>query len=172
MLLVCGLAVANLRKGATGLSWLAVRANEQAAAAAGVNVRGAKLSGFALSAMLAGLGGCLLAYQRLALSADSFSVFSSLSLVALTYLAGIAAMSGSLTAGLLAPVGLLAIVMGQDVGNPSEYQFAISGLLLVVMAVIYPDGITGFIRSTWHRLTRRSHSGGNVAERADEPVAA
>jgi ABC-type branched-subunit amino acid transport system permease subunit len=81
-------------------------------------------------------------------------------------------MSGSLTAGLLAPVGLLAIVMGQDVGNPSEYQFAISGLLLVVMAVIYPDGITGFIRSTWHRLTRRSHSGGNVAERADEPVAA
>ena len=33
--------------------------------------------------------------------------------------------------------------MGQDVGNPSEYQFAISGLLLVVMAVLYPDGITG-----------------------------
>ncbi len=172
VLLVCGLAVANLRKGATGLSWLAVRANEQAAAAAGVNVRGAKLSGFALSAMLAGLGGCLLAYQRLALSADSFSVFSSLSLVALTYLAGIAAMSGSLTAGLLAPVGLLAIVMGQDVGNPSEYQFAISGLLLVVMAVIYPDGITGFIRSTWHRLTRRGHSSEKLVERADEPVTA
>ena len=57
-----------------------MRANEQAAAAAGVNVRGAKLSGFALSAMLAGLGGCLLAYQRLTLSADSFGVFSSLSL--------------------------------------------------------------------------------------------
>lgn len=157
VLAISALAIANLRRGTTGLSWLAVRANEQAAAAAGVNVRGAKLSSFALSAMLAGLGGCLLAYQRQTLSADSFGVFSSLSLVALTYLAGIAAMSGSLVAGLLAPVGLLAIATGQDVGNPSEYQFAISGLMLVVVAVLYPDGVTGFIRSVWHRITRGRH---------------
>lgn len=152
----CALLVANLRRSSTGLSWLAVRANEQAAAAAGVDVRAAKLSGFALSAMLAGTGGCLLAYQRLTLSAESFGVFSSLSLVALTYLAGIAAMSGSLTAGVLAPVGLLAIATGGDVGNPSEYQFAVSGLLLVVMAVLYPDGITGFVRAGWHRVARSS----------------
>jgi len=149
----CGLAVANLRRGTTGLSWLAVRANEQAAAAAGVNVAGAKLSSFAISALLAGLGGCLLAYQRLTLSADSFGVFNSLSLLALTYLAGIAAMSGGITAGLMAPVGVLAIAMGQDVGKPSPYQFAISGLLLVVVAVAYPNGITGFVRSLWHRVT-------------------
>jgi branched-chain amino acid transport system permease protein len=137
-----------------------------------VNVRGAKLSGFALSAMLAGLGGCLLAYQRLTLSADSFGVFSSLSLVALTYLAGIAAMSGSFTAGMLAPVGLLAIMMGQDVGNPSEYQFAISGLLLVVTAVIYPDGITGFIRSVWNRLAGRGRGDADSAEGQREASAA
>jgi ABC-type branched-subunit amino acid transport system permease subunit len=153
VLAACALAVANLRRSRTGLSWLAVRSNEQAAASAGVDVRAAKLSGFALSAMLAGIGGCLLAYQRLTLSAESFGVFSSLSLVALTYLAGIAAMSGSLTAGILAPVGLLAIATGGDVGNPSEYQFAVSGLLLVVTAVLYPDGITGFVRAGWHRIT-------------------
>ncbi len=164
VLAVCAIAIANLRRGSTGLSWLAVRANEQAAAAAGVNVRGAKLSGFALSAMLAGLGGCLLAYQRLTLSAESFGVFSSLSLVALTYLAGIAAMSGSLTAGLFAPVGLLAIAMGQDVGNPSEYQFAISGLLLIVMAVLYPDGVTGFIRAIYRRLRRPAEPPGKQSD--------
>lgn len=155
----CALVVANLRRSPTGLAWLAVRANEQAAAGAGVDVRMAKLSGFALSAVLAGFGGCLLAYQRLTLSADSFGVFSSLSLVALTYLAGIAAMSGSLTAGILAPVGLFAIATGGDVGNPSEYQFALSGLLLVAMAVLYPNGITGFVRASWHRVARRSDSG-------------
>ena len=166
VLAACGLAVANLRRGSTGLSWLAVRANEQAAAAAGVNVAGAKLSSFALSALLAGLGGCLLAYQRLTLSADSFSVFNSLSLLALTYLAGIAAMSGGITAGLLAPVGVLAIAMGQDVGKPSPYQFAISGLLLVVMAVAYPDGITGFVRHGWHRLRR-----GRGADAGERPPA-
>jgi branched-chain amino acid transport system permease protein len=177
VLALAAVGVANLRRGATGLRWLAVRANEQAAAAAGVNVAAAKLSAFAISAFLAGLGGTLLAYQRLTLSADSFGVFNSLSLLALTYLAGIAALSGGLTAGALAPVGLLAIALGQDVGKPSPYQFAISGLLLVVMAVVYPDGFTGAARSLWHRVTRRpSVAGGEpggVAKdvRGVEPVA-
>ena len=154
VLALAAVAVANLRRGTTGLQWLAVRANEQAAAAAGINVAAAKLSSFAISAFLAGLGGTLLAYQRLTLSADSFGVFNSLSLLALTYLAGIAALSGGITAGALAPVGVLAVAMGQDVGRPSPYQFAVSGLLLVVMAVVYPDGFTGAVRSLWRRLTR------------------
>jgi ABC-type branched-subunit amino acid transport system permease subunit len=172
VLAVVGLLVANVRRGRTGLAWLAVRANEQAAAAAGIDVRMAKLSSFAISAMIAGLGGCLLAYQRQTLSADSFTVFSSLSLLALTYLAGIAVMSGSLTAGLLAPVGLFAIAMGQDVGNPSPNQFAVSGLLLVVMAVVYPDGITGFVRSTWHRLWQRTGRTRTGQARRDSAAAA
>jgi ABC-type branched-subunit amino acid transport system permease subunit len=155
VLTLCAVAVANLRRGASGLQWLAVRSNEQAAAAAGIDVRSAKLTAFALSAALAGVAGTLLAYQRLTLSADSFQVFNSLSLLALTYLAGIAALSGSITAGLLAPVGVLAIAMGGDAGRPSPYQFAISGLLLVAMAVLYPDGITGGVRALWHRLSGR-----------------
>ncbi|MFZ4518402.1 MAG: ABC transporter permease [Microthrixaceae bacterium] len=157
---LCALAVANLRRGRTGLQWLAVRANEQAAAGAGIDVRWAKLGAFTVSAGLAGAAGCLLAYQRLTISADSFAVFNSLSLLAITYLAGIAVLSGGLTAGALAPVGVLAVAMGQEVGRPSPYQFVISGLLLVAMAVLYPDGITGGVRALWHRVAdRRSRSG-------------
>ena len=44
VLALAAVAVANLRRGTTGLQWLAVRANEQAAAAAGINVAAAKLS--------------------------------------------------------------------------------------------------------------------------------
>ena len=109
--------------------------------------------------MLAGAGGVLLAYQRLTLSADSFGVFSSLSLLALVYLAGIGVMSGSLVAGVLAPVGILAVLSGQDVGQPSPYQFAVSGLLLVVAAVVYPDGVAGAVRSAWSFVARRRTSG-------------
>ncbi|MFV0318237.1 MAG: ABC transporter permease subunit [Microthrixaceae bacterium] len=156
VLIACALVVANLRRSPTGLAWLAVRSNERAAAGTGVDVRMAKLSAFATSALLAGTGGCLLAYQRLTLSADSFGVFSSLSLVALTFLAGIGALSGSLVAGLLAPVGLFAIATGGDVGDPSEYQFAVSGLLLIAVTVLYPDGITGLVRAAWHRLSQGS----------------
>jgi len=115
----------------------------------------AKLTAFSVSATLAGAAGTLLAYQRTTIGADSFGVFNSLSLLALTFLAGIAVMSGGLVAGLLAPVGLLAIAVGQDVGKPSPYQFAISGILLVLVTVLYPDGITGLVRAAWNRLRPR-----------------
>ena len=49
---------------------------------------------------------------------------------------------------------MLAIAFGQEVGKPSPYQFAISGLLLVVVTVAYPDGLTGLVRAGWHRVRR------------------
>ena len=51
--------VVNLRRSATGRRFLAVRGNERAAAAAGVNVAGTKLLAFGLSAFIAGIGGAL-----------------------------------------------------------------------------------------------------------------
>ena len=60
---------------------------------------------------------------------------------------------------MLAPVGILTVLTGQDVGRPSPYQLAVSGRLLVVAAVVYPDGISGAVRSAWSFLARRSTSG-------------
>lgn len=147
---LAALAVANLRRSATGLRWLAVRANEKAAAAAGINVSAAKLSAFAVSSFLAGLGGTLLAYKNQALSTDSFSVFSSLSYLALTYLGGIASISGAVVAGALGQEGLVAQLSSG--GRQSQYQFAISGIALIVVAILAPSGITGVARSGAHRI--------------------
>ena len=58
-LVLAALAVANLRRGRIGRRLLAVRTNERAAAAIGVNVFEAKLYAFTLSAGIAGLGGVL-----------------------------------------------------------------------------------------------------------------
>jgi branched-chain amino acid transport system permease protein len=151
VLALCCVAVANLRRGSTGLWFLAVRSNERAAAAAGIDVRAVKLAAFGLSSFLAGLGGCLVAYQRGNLSASSFAVFESLALLALTYLAGIAGVAGALLAGVFARDGILTLLMGQE---SSRYQFAINGFALIVVAVVYPNGITGAVRALGHRLRR------------------
>ena len=63
---------ANLRRSPTGGRFLAVRANERAAAAAGVNVAATKLLAFGLSAFIAGIGGALLGYYQGILSFESF----------------------------------------------------------------------------------------------------
>jgi len=86
-----GLSVARMRGSATGRMLIAVRSNERAAAAAGIRVAPAKLFAFALSAFIAGLGGGLLGYLQGTVSAPTFATFTSLSLLAIAYVAGIGA---------------------------------------------------------------------------------
>jgi ABC-type branched-subunit amino acid transport system permease subunit len=154
VLAACGLAVANLRRSLTGLRWLAVRSNERAAAAAGIGVSATKLGAFALSSALAGLGGTLLAYELPALSPQQFMVVGALAVLALCYLGGIATVSGALIAGVLASGGILTQLQGGATGNASSYQFAVSGIALVVVVILYPDGLSNAVRRGLARFGR------------------
>jgi ABC-type branched-subunit amino acid transport system permease subunit len=149
VLVITTVLVANLRRGATGLHWLGVRANERAAASAGTDVTRTKLTAFAVSSFIAGIGGALYAYGHPNLSADSFRVFSSLALIALVYLGGIASIAGALIAGVMQDGGILSA--GQ---TGSQVQFAISGLALIAVAILYPNGISGALYSARDRLRR------------------
>ena len=155
VLTVSCLMVANLRRNRTGLRWLAVRSNERAAAAAGINVARSKIGAFAVSSCIAGLAGVLLAYSTSTLSTNSFMVIGALVALALTYLGGIASIGGALIAGLLAQAGLFTLLAnGGTDGKAGTYVFAISGLGLIVMAIFAPDGITGAVRQGAQHLQR------------------
>ncbi len=148
--------VANLRRNRTGLRWLAVRANERAAAAAGIDVTGAKLGAFAVSSFLAGLAGVLTAYSATTLSPTSFLVVGSLVALALVYLSGVSGLGGALLAGLLTQAGLLTTTVdGGSTGTASDYAFVVSGLGLIVMAILAPEGLTGL----WRRQVSRLRGG-------------
>ncbi len=146
----CGVFVAALRRSPTGLRWLAVRANERAASAAGVDVARAKLAAFAVSSFLVGLAGSLLAYQRQNLSVSSFTVFQSLGYLAVTYIGGVASIAGALLAGALTQGGLVTELTGGDA--TSQYQFALNGVVLIVVAIVYQDGLAGAVERLWQRL--------------------
>ena len=165
VLTLAALAVANLARSATGRALLAVRSNERAAASVGVDVAGAKLLGFAVSAFLAGLGGGLLGYSRGQLSADSFGVVVSLSLLAFAYLGGITSIGGALVAGLLAPLGLGYVILDRTF-SLGEHYLLVSGLLLVATAVLNPGGIASSARTV-----RRALRGRPVAPRTDPTFA-
>jgi ABC-type branched-subunit amino acid transport system permease subunit len=148
----CAVGVARLRRSPRGLRWLAIRANERAAAAAGVDVAREKLVAFAVSSFIAGLGGCLYAYGHPNLSVNSFVVFQSLALLAMTYLGGIASIGGAVIAGVLADSGVLATLAGRE---GSQVGFALSGVALVVFAIAYPDGIAGALYRVRDRVVAR-----------------
>lgn len=147
VLAACCVGVANLRRNGTGLRWLAVRANERAAAAAGIDVARTKLGAFAVSSFLAGLAGVLLAESTTTLSPTSFMVIGALVVLALTYLGGVASIGGALVAGLLTQGGLMTVVTTElSGGNVGEYVFATSGIALILTAIFAPDGLTGVAR--------------------------
>lgn len=147
VLVVCCVAVANLRRNGTGMRWLAVRANERAAAAAGIDVGRTKLSAFATSSFLAGLAGVLMAESTATLSPTSFMVIGALVVLAMTYLGGVASIGGALVAGLLAQAGVITTLSADlSGGEVGQYVFATSGIALILTAIFAPDGLTGLLR--------------------------
>lgn len=149
-----GIWIARLRRTPLGRRMLAVRTDERAATAAGVDVARTKLIGFAISALIAGLGGALLGYQQHVLSAESFGVFVSLEVLALAYIGGITYVSGAVFAGLmLAPNGFGATLFDRWLGL-GRYQLLLSGIGLMVMAVAHPSGIVAACKELAQRLAR------------------
>lgn len=128
--------------GSTGRAFLAVRSNERAAASVGINVAATKLLGFALSAFLAGIGGCLIGYSRGQLSAGSFTVMIGLTLLAMTYVGGITSFAGAFIAGVVGPLGIGYVFLNQTL-ELGEYYDVIAAGSLLLMAVLNPVGVTG-----------------------------
>ena len=151
VVLVAALAlVANLRRGPTGRRMLAVRANERAAAGAGIDLVATKLLAFGVSAFLAGIAGGLLAYQNAGkVEPTTFAVFTSLTALAVAYLGGIASVGGALAAGVLTAGGLGSVVLAK-VLHMGAWEELGAGALLLLTAVLNPEGVAHALRHVGH----------------------
>ncbi|MDZ4827187.1 MAG: branched-chain amino acid ABC transporter permease, partial [Actinomycetota bacterium] len=159
VVLLIALAVANLRRGTVGRRMLAVRANERAAAAAGINVAATKLMAFAISSFIAGIGGTLIAYRFGSVSDASYGLFASLTVLAFAYLGGITTVGGAFTAGAVTAGGVFFYGVQQSsdafAGGRGNLELFIGGIALVVTAIINPEGIAGAVRGIVSRRTAR-----------------
>ena len=144
VVLLCYL-VANLRRSTTGRQMLAMRSNERAAAAAGVNVAGTKVLAFAVSAFVAGVGGGVIAYQSAGVTAGPFAYTESLVFFAFAYLGGISSVSGAVAGGFLVEGGLLFTFLQDKLGVPPEMTLVLGGFGLILAAIQNPEGIAGRI---------------------------
>ena len=78
----------NIIRTRTGRAFISVRDNDLAAELLGINVFGYKLRAFFLSAVYAGIAGCLLAFERNSLSLDAFQLDVSIEMLAMLIIAG------------------------------------------------------------------------------------
>lgn len=141
VLALCALLVTNLRRGTIGRRFLAVRANERAAAAAGINVERTKLLAFAYASALAGVAGCLFAFQQQTISSANWDLFAGLGFLAFAYLGGISSVNGALIGGLLTASGLSAYFFAFHFHGIDKYITMIGGIGLILTAILNPEGI-------------------------------
>ena len=78
MALLAVWVVSNVRRGRSGRRLLAIRTNERAATALGIDVPKAKLFAFSLSSAIAALGGIVLAFRLTSISYTSFTNLTSI----------------------------------------------------------------------------------------------
>jgi branched-chain amino acid transport system permease protein len=141
--ILLGLLVANLRRSGLGQRMLAVRANERAAAAAGINVRNVKLTAFGLSSFIAGVAGAMYAYNFGSVSATRFTAITALSLIAFAYVGGITMVSGAVFAGLISTEALFPHALEKWFGISGNWALLFGGLALLVTLPLNPEGIAG-----------------------------
>ncbi len=155
--------VVAIRRSRLGRRMLAVRSNERAAAAAGVNVARTKLIAFAIAAFIAGIGGTLYGYLVGGVDVTTFSSIDSLLLIAVAYLGGIAAWEGAPIAGAIFSGGILATFLSNIVHVSSEYAVYIAGIGLIFASINNQEGISGTVREGFRALARRSSAPATMA---------
>jgi len=134
MLAIAFLIMYNLRSGALGRSLVAIRDSEEGANSVGVDVRALKVLIFTVSAMLAGLGGALLAQQRLSFTPTDFDPLAA-SLPWFTVVIVFGADSA-----VAAIVGATFVVLVNSVaGNPAAYEIVV-GLIAAFIGYL-PGGV-------------------------------
>jgi len=132
-----------------GRALQAIRTDQMAAAALGVDVVKCKLAAFAVSAMLASLSGSLYAFFFHFLSPEMVGTARSLELVAMLVIGGEGTLVGPLLGGIL-------LTMMPAVFQPlASYKTFFSGALLVTCFLHLPQGLFGGAVEALERLFRR-----------------
>jgi branched-chain amino acid transport system permease protein len=137
------LLVANLRRSNLGRRMLAVRSNERAAAAVGINVRNVKLAAFGISSFIAGIAGALYGYNFSSVTVGRFSALTALSLIAFAYVGGITMVSGAVFAGLISVEALFPYALEKWFGISGNWALLFGGVALIVTLFQNPDGVAG-----------------------------
>jgi len=146
-LLTCFVTV-RLRRLPIGRAWEALREDEIACRALGINTTNTKLTAFAMGAMFAGFAGSFFAAREAFISPESFTFIESATILAIVVLGGMGSQIGVVIAAIVMIGGteimrqldFLKAIFGQTF-DPSQYRMLLFGLAMVIIMIWRPRGL-------------------------------
>ena len=120
-----------------GRTLVAIREDEIAAEAMGVDTTRSKVISFVVSSAMAGVGGGLFGHYLMYLHTNSFTFIKSIEIIIMIVLGGL----GSITGSVLGAV--LYISLTEGLREFAQYRMVAFSLLLVIIMIVRPQGILG-----------------------------
>jgi branched-chain amino acid transport system permease protein len=118
-----------------GRGWVAIREDEKAAEAMGVNIFGLKILAFVVGAFLAGMAGAVKAHQDVSVTPDQYIFLESAFLLAAIVLGGMGTIVGVLVGAVILKL------LPEKLRFFADYRLLLFGLLLVLMMRFRPEGL-------------------------------
>lgn len=135
--------VNRLQDSRLGRAWLALREDEIACQAMGIDKVKTKLAAFALGAFWAGIVGVVFAAKTTFISPRSFSFIESAIILSIVVLGGMGSIIGVIVGA------MVLILLPEYLRALSEYRMLAFGAILVCMMVFRPQGIISSVRRTY-----------------------
>ena len=130
-----------------GRALFAIRDDEVAAEALGVDTTRYKVLAFVIGAFFAGIAGGLFAHYLSYLNPNSFTFIKSIEVIAMVVLGGMGSVSGSVLAAII-------LTLLPEVLRPvQQYRMVLYSLMLIVLMITRPQGLLGSreLRLPWRR---------------------
>lgn len=140
----------RLENSRIGRAWVAIREDEVAAQAMGINTRNVKLLAFAMGASFGGVSGGLFAGFQGFVSPESFHLTESIMVLCMVVLGGMGHIPGVILGAVLLSVlpealryigPLEEALFGRVIVDPSDLRLLILGLAMVLIMLLRPAGL-------------------------------
>ena len=155
-LAVCALGIWLLRRvlfSPLGYAMRAARDSALRADAIGIDVRRVQWTAFVIAGLFAGLAGALFAFSKGGAAPDVMSVTKSVDGLVMVLLGGVQTLAGPV-------VGAAAFTWLHDtVARNTEYWRALMGATMLVLVLLFPQGIAGYAQLLWARLAPKKREG-------------
>ena len=145
--------VNRLQDSRLGRAWIALREDEIACQAMGIDKMKTKLVAFSLGAFWAGIVGVIFAAKTTFISPRSFTFIESAIILSIVVLGGMGSIIGVIFGA------MILILLPEYLRALSEYRMLAFGAILVCMMVFRPQGIIGSIRRTYTYQNRKQADG-------------
>ncbi|MFB3166521.1 branched-chain amino acid ABC transporter permease [Neobacillus sp. 179-C4.2 HS] len=154
-LVITILVISNFTNSRHGRACIAIRENEIAADAMGINTTFYKVAAFAIGSFFAGIAGGLFSHNFYIIQPTNFGFLKSFDILIFVVLGGLGSMSGSVIAA------ILLTIISTYLQQYPETRMIIYSIVLVVVMLYRPQGLMGTREITDFFGKKNSVKGGN-----------